>query len=164
VSHYATDRERVPRAYRDSAELVKAGAAAAKDPLPPVEGEPAPRPEPGPVKVEEPRPGERAPVEAGPGPAAAPDAVPGEAPAPAAPAESEAQSGEPAASEADPRQAELAALERELAARREELKELISESSFDSSQVATNPRLRELAERVPRLQAEVEALRQELER
>jgi hypothetical protein len=65
---------------------------------------------------------------------------------------------------ADPRESEIAELERELAARREELKTLISESSFDSSRIATDPRLRELAESVPRLQAELDALRSELDR
>lgn len=162
VTHYAPDRERVPRPYRDSAELVKADAAPAQGPLPPVEVEPAPAPAPPPAAggvdaagLEEPERVEPAPVEAGAQPPTPPAAAPAEAPS--APAE-------PEAADADPREAELAALERELTARREELKNLISESSFDSSQIAENPRLRELAELVPRLQAEVEALRGELER
>jgi hypothetical protein len=166
VTHYAPGRERVPRAYRDSAVLVKATAAPVEGPLPPVQvPPPRSRPEPDAADLEEPGPGQR-PVDAGPQQPSAPAAETREAPVePAAPgAETVPAADDLAAAEADPRQAELAALERELAARREELKNLISESSFDSSQVATNPRLSELAELVPRLQAEVEALRKELER
>jgi hypothetical protein len=66
--------------------------------------------------------------------------------------------------DADPREIEIAELEHELAARREELKTLISQKSFDSSQISADPRLSELAEIVPRLQAELDALRGELGR
>jgi hypothetical protein len=155
VTHYSQDLERVPRRYRSSVQIVKPHASAAQGPLPVLEIAPGPGEDD--AGFEEPGLGERAPappdqprVETG---SRAPEPLPAEVlPAQALPAD------------VDPRQAEIAELERELEARREELKSLISQSSFDSSQIATDPRLRELAESVPRLQAELEALRGELDR
>ena len=157
VTHYTQDLERVPRAYRASVQLVKPHVSAAQGPLPLLDVAPGPGVDA--AGFEEPGLGERAP---------APIPLPASAPAQGSAAQQAApqiatRAPEPPA-DVDPRQTEIADLERELDARREELKSLISQSSFDSSQIATDPRLRELAESVPRLQAEIEALRGELER
>jgi hypothetical protein len=146
VTHYVPDLESVPREYRGSAQRVKSQAPPARGPLPALGVERAPGPdaagfeEPGlGERSKEPSRSETAPDDAGGQPPAAPD-------------------------DTDPRELEIAELERELAARREELKTLISQSSFDSSQIATDPRLKELAELVPRLQSELDVLRGELGR
>jgi hypothetical protein len=148
VTHYTQDLERVPHAYRASVQLVKPHVSAAQGPLPVLDVAPGPGADA--AGFEEPGLGTRASAAAEERRA---EEVGTRAPAP-----------EPLPADVDPRQVEIADLERELDARREELKNLISQSSFDSSQIATDPRLRELAESVPRLQAEIEALRGELER
>jgi hypothetical protein len=175
VQHYADELERVPAQYRGAAELVTPRRAKSQGPLPVFGGERPPDPEE--AGFAEPGLGERAPAESPrsvpePQPAAelAPVAKPlaplEQPPArPAAPPAQPEAAAEPIAvppADADPRELEIAELERELAARREELKALISQTSFDSSQISADPRLRELAEIVPRLQAELDALRGEL--
>jgi len=172
VTHYSSKPELIPGRYRESAERVERQLPPAKGPLPVMQVEPLPdRDEAG---FAEPGLGERRPAPAresgAPAAAAAPAAKPAPpsaagsvAPLAAAPAPL-AAAPEPPPADVDPRTAEIAELERELDARREELKTLISESSFDSSRISSDPRLRELAEVVPRLQAELDALRGELER
>jgi hypothetical protein len=159
VTHYSSDPERIPGRYRASAERVKSSAAPTRGPLPLIEGEPGPAID-GP-DTNEPGQGKAGPAPIEPRPALPPAGEPASAtalPPPAAP--------DPDAlpADVDPREVEVAELEQELNARREELKTLISQSSFDSSRISTDPRLRELAEIVPRLQAELDALRRELGR
>jgi len=171
VTHYAEELDRVPAQHRGSVERVISRTAKSRGPLPLLGGERAPGPDD--AGFIEPGLGERAPA----APRALPDApatgtagstgVPSAepptppAPLPAEPAASRLQIPPP---DTDPRELEVAELERELDARREELKALISQDSFDSSQISSDPRLRELAEIVPRLQAELDALRGELGR
>jgi hypothetical protein len=147
VAHYAEDLERVPREYRSRVQRVKSQAPPARGPLPALGVERAPGPDA--AGFEEPGLGERSTAPR------APETPP-----------VDAGGGEPpsAPDDADPRELEVAELERELAARREELKTLISQSNFDSSQIATDPRLKELAELLPRLQSELDVLRGELGR
>ena len=64
----------------------------------------------------------------------------------------------------DPRAQEIAQLEGQLERDREVLRQLISTRSWDSTELAADPRVREIAERMPRLQAELAALRTEAER
>jgi hypothetical protein len=61
----------------------------------------------------------------------------------------------------DPKRAELVELEGRLARGQEALKELISKSSTDPEAWLENPELREFAEQLPQLQAEIEAVRRE---
>jgi hypothetical protein len=150
ITHYVQDIERVPRRYRGSVEVVRPRAGASKGALPVLDVHGPPRPDE--AGFEEPGLGERAPTQRA-GQVSEPVGHGGPGPGP-----------QPSSPDVDPRQAEIAELERELEARRAELKSLISQTSFDSSQIASDPRLRELAEVVPRLQAELDALRGELER
>lgn len=154
MTHYTTDPETIPRRYRSSALEIVArptrrpgprisnapGRAAA--PLP---SEPAPTsPEPTSPTPSSPEPTARAtpPARSGPpvlpGPPLAPALAPG-----------------------DPRAAEVADLEARIATDRETLRQLISIKRWDSAELASDPSVREIAERLPRLQAELEALRAE---
>jgi hypothetical protein len=102
---------------------------------------------------------------------AAPEAAP---PAPEPPGDAPPQSessapptvfpGPPAAIEVpagDPRAAEAAELEARIAADREQLRQMISTKRWDSAELASDPEIRAIAERLPRLQAELAALRAE---
>ncbi|HKC52964.1 MAG TPA: hypothetical protein VKF60_19410 [Myxococcota bacterium] len=61
----------------------------------------------------------------------------------------------------DPRAEEIAQLEGQIERDREVLRQLISTPRWDSAELAADPRVREIAERMPRLQAELAALRTE---
>ncbi|MGH7293109.1 MAG: hypothetical protein ACREJT_17945, partial [Myxococcota bacterium] len=61
----------------------------------------------------------------------------------------------------DPRAAEVATLEAQIATDRESLRQIISTKRWDSAELASDPTIREIAERLPRLQAQLEALRAE---
>lgn len=61
----------------------------------------------------------------------------------------------------DPRSAEVASLEAQIATDRESLRQIISTKRWDSSELASDPQIREIAERLPRLQAQLAALRAE---
>jgi hypothetical protein len=148
--HYATDREAIPRAYRDAAQPIqkppprravrRAPAALQVVPAPSAAPEPAaPAPSGTPAPALEAAP---------PSPAAAPRPLPGPPSVRALPPD-------------DPRAAEMAELEAQIARDRETLRELISTPRWDSAELANDPQIRELAERLPRLQAELEALRRE---
>ena len=56
---------------------------------------------------------------------------------------------------------EMTALEAQIQRDRETLKDLISRRGLDGAEFTNDPRVREIAERLPRLQAELEALRRE---
>ncbi len=56
---------------------------------------------------------------------------------------------------------EMAELEEQILRDRETLKDLISRQGLDSAEFTADPRVREIAQRLPRLQAELEALRRE---
>lgn len=58
-----------------------------------------------------------------------------------------------------PHAAAIEKLEAEIARDRERIKQLISQGRWVGSELATDPDLRELAERLPRLQAELDSLR-----
>lgn len=70
-------------------------------------------------------------------------------------------SATPPLSPDDPRGAEVAELEAKIAADREQLRQMISTKRWDSAELASDPNIREIAERLPRLQAELAALRAE---
>ena len=63
----------------------------------------------------------------------------------------------------DPRQQEIAQLEAAIERDREELRNMVSTPRWDASELASDPHVREIAERLPRLQAELAALRTEAE-
>jgi hypothetical protein len=188
LTHYATTRDAIPRQYRDAAEVIKPPATGIANPS--GARPPAPRPRPSaapappavapsaqPSAPDAPTP----PVEAPPPAASSPAAAPAPAMPPSAPAEPpppESQSRAPAATPAvaapeslpatrapgDPRAGEIAELEGQIERDRETLRQLISTPRWDSAELASDPRVREIAERLPRLQAELAALRTEAER
>jgi hypothetical protein len=57
--------------------------------------------------------------------------------------------------------AQIAELERQIARDRTTLRELIGATGVPRADIALDPRLREIAERLPRLQRELESLRRE---
>ena len=67
----------------------------------------------------------------------------------------------PAIPPEDPRAAEVANLEAQIASDRERLRQIISTKRWESAELASDPNIREIAERLPRLQAELAALRAE---
>ncbi|HXZ85395.1 MAG TPA: hypothetical protein VEI82_07895 [Myxococcota bacterium] len=172
VTHFATSKDAIPRRYRDAAKVIQEEPAHVTNPSssqPPARREPPPEPAQAPAL----RSPEAAPPQA-PGPApepAAPEPAPGArapeqpAAAPGAPATPQSDAAHPAAREPglheDPRQQEIAELEGKIERDRETLRELISTPRFDSAALASDPRVREIAERLPRLQAELAALRSE---
>jgi len=192
ATHYATSRDAVPRAFRDAAEVIPAPPATIPNPSgespPPPPARPAAAPAPAPAPVApavEPGAPALAPApapapEVAPAPATAPTTAPSAVPAEGAPSsESGAQAapaaapppapGAPPAQAAgahpqDPRAQEIAQLEGQLERDREVLRQLISTRTWDSAELAADPRVREIAERMPRLQAELAALRTEAER
>ena len=152
---------------------------------PPADGDlPETRQPPAPVRSEAPPPTEPAVVDLGEPPSpdlAAPDPPAVSPQTPSQPPASSpgglqepspAGSGETAEPEpdqahaplADPRTAEAAELRSEIAAKREQIKQLIGESRWQETGFADDPRLQELAEDLPRLQAELQALNAEPER
>jgi len=171
-THYATSLADVPSEYRGAVEVIPPpptgvpNPSSARPPAPPA-------PPPAPAAVE--------PTPAQPAPALAPEtttpsvdaAPPGtnEAPAPVpapAPAGAPGESAAPRAERApiasiDPRQQEIAQLEAAIERDREELRNLVSTPRWDASELASDPHVREIAERLPRLQAELAALRSEAE-
>jgi hypothetical protein len=66
-------------------------------------------------------------------------------------------------SSGDPRADEIADLEARIERDREALRQLISTPRWDTAELASDPQVREIAERLPRLQAELSALRRESE-
>jgi len=142
-------------------------AAPAPAPAPAV---PAPTPEPpaAAAPVTAPEPAAMAPAIVAPAvtaPAAvtqpavtAPAAAPAALPAPEAVPQAAAPANPP-----DPRQGEIAELEAQIERDREVLRKLVSMPRWDSSELASDPQVREISERLPRLQAELAALRSESE-
>ena len=164
VTHYTGNLDRVPRRYRDAVELVRPQSAPARGGVP--ELEVARPPQPLPQDVTEPTSAETAPdgpLATTPDPIVRPVEEP-RAPEPlvSLPPDAPAPVGA-APVDADPRDAEIAELEREIASKREQVKELISTDQFDGSSFALDPQLRNLSRELPRLQAELDALRGELE-
>jgi hypothetical protein len=178
ATHYATSLGEVPRAYRDAAQVIVPAPVGVPNPSsarPPVPPSP-----PAPAAVEPPPPAQPAaavaPVEPSALPAveAAPQASRGEA-APPAPEPAPAPAATPAIvsptiappaersplASGDPRQQEIAQLEAAIERDREELRNLVSTPRWDASELASDPHVREIAERLPRLQAELAALRSE---
>lgn len=82
---------------------------------------------------------------------------------PTAPRAPETPPVEAAPPPASPREAEIRQLEQQIATDREELLELISRQRAGGGELAADPRMREIAERLPRLQSELDALRGERE-
>lgn len=68
---------------------------------------------------------------------------------------------EPAIAGDDPRASEVAELEAQIASDREKLRQMISTKRWDSAELASDPEIREIAERLPRLQAQLAALQAE---
>jgi hypothetical protein len=155
VTHYTTDPETIPRRHRDSAHAIVARPTR----------RPGPRISNAPSKAAAPLPSAPAPISpepsspepTSPEPAAA-RATP---PAPTGPPVFPGPPLTPALAPGDPRGAELADLEARIATDRETLRQLISTKRWDSAELASDPGVREIAERLPRLQAELEALRAE---
>jgi len=176
VTHYATDLDAIPSHARDEAlEIVTSPAPAAATRALPVS--PAkPRSVPVPTS---PSATATPPVDAAP---PAPAALESPALAPATPeptaTEHSPATGRPASTASaapvfpgpvatpqlpadDPRAAEVAELEAKIAADREQLRQMISTKRWDSAELASDPNIREIAERLPRLQAQLAALRAE---
>ena len=128
-----------------------APSASAQAPEPPPLTQPLRAPEPPPV-------GEAPPL-APPAPAQAPVLPATESPEPAVVGANDPAPGLPLPPSAA--QEEIAALEREIERDRELLKTLISESGATGASIASDPRVREIAERLPRRQAQLDALRRE---
>jgi outer membrane biosynthesis protein TonB len=182
ATHYAPTLDEVPRAYRDSAQLIPAPPAGIPNPShshpPPRSATPAPAATPAPVApVEPPPPAANTAPPGEPQPSAVSEPV-----APDAPAEPNTESPAPppvappaappekpvtplpdsrAPKSGDPRQDEIAELQGRIEADREVLRQLISTPRWDASEMASDPQVREIAERLPRLQAELAALRSE---
>lgn len=158
VTHYATDLDAIPTSARDAALEIVASpspvAATRALPVPPARPEAVPVPPP--PSAPAPTPAEPATLATTVPPATeaptasptAPPVFPGPATTPALPA-------------GDPRAAEVAELEAQIAADREHLRQMISTKRWDSAELASDPSIREIAERLPRLQAELAALRAE---
>lgn len=158
VTHYTTDPDTIPRRFRASAKEIVA------------------TPRPGAARRASRRPAEAATTAPT---ASSPESVPAVPSAPGAvtstPAPASRTIAKPAAgpvvfpgppttaaiSPGDPRAAELAELEAQIATDRESLRQMISTKRWDSAELASDPGVREIAERLPRLQAELEALRAE---
>jgi len=152
ATHFSTTRDAIPRRYRDAAQLI---------PSPPqkVENPSHSQPPPPPVKAPEPVQGPDLPV---PAPNELPAPVSGpEGNAAPVPVEPSAVAPVSASRPDDPRGEEIAELEGRIERDREELRKLISTQRWDSSELAKDPHVREIAERLPRLQAELAVLRSE---
>src|SRR5258705_245051 len=169
ATHYATTRDAVPRRYRDAAEVIKPAPATIPNPSDATPPAPPPR-----LPAAEPSP---APVEPGPAPLTpAPPTTSAPAPAPPSPTLPESKSNAPVVPPAtetsappagppgalasvapeprrpqDPRAEEIAQLEGQIERDREVLRQLISTPRWDSAELAADPRVREIAERMPPL-------------
>jgi hypothetical protein len=174
ATHYATALEAVPRRYRGAAEVIKPPPSTIGNPSGARPPEPAPRPAAAPAPAAaEPKPiaTEPTPAPVAPPSAASPSLAPGTpppaelAPTPTPPDSHSSESIAPPPSHGraaeDPRAEEIAQLEGQIERDREVLRQLISASRWDSAELAADPRVREIAERMPRLQAELAALRSE---
>ncbi len=176
ATHYATTLDEVPSSYRDTVDVIKPPAATIPNPSDARPPEPPPRPaaapsppasEPTPARVEPP-PALSAPEPAPSSPQTppasessaplAPPIAPTTGPTTAAPAAAPSEV-ERSRQPEDPRAEEIAQLEGQLERDRETLRQLISTPRWDSAELAADPRVREIAERMPRLQAELAALR-----
>ena len=144
VTHYTTDPATIPRRHRNSAHEIIARPTRRS----------GPRITTAPAKAA--APPESSPAATSPEPAAR--ATP---PGPSGPPVFPGPPLTPALSPGDPRASELADLEARIATDRETLRQLISTKRWDSAELASDPGVREIAERLPRLQAELEALRAE---
>ena len=187
VTHYATDLDSIPSSARDDAlEILATPAPVAAPRAQPVPAEPAPAPTP-PSAPEAASPAIATPEIATPAitsptlalpESALPEPVtPESAPSAALPAATPATEtttplptappvfpGPPATAPIppeDPRAAEVAELEAQIASDRERLRQMISTKRWDSAELASDPGVREIAERLPRLQAQLAALRAE---
>ncbi len=187
VTHFTTDRDAIPSSYRDEAiEIGKLPspaprrAAPAPAPVPEASAPPESPPQARAPETSAPPTAEpaAAPVEsAWPAPdiAPAPTAARATPPPPDAPATPEAPAtpalaappafpGPPprtALPPDDPRASEAAELEAQIASDREKLRQMISTKRWDSAELASDPEIREIAERLPRLQAQLAALQAE---
>ena len=169
VTHYTTDLDAIPSSARDDAQEIVASptpAAATRAlpvPTPPPEVAPEAAPE---VAPESPPASAAATAPVEPAPPATPEtpvAPATEQPAatPSVPPVFPGPATTPALPAGDPRAAEVAELEAQIAADRERLRQMISTKRWDSAELAADPSIREIAERLPRLQAELAALRAE---
>ena len=143
VTHYTSDRDTIPRRFRDDAKTieptptprtarrVRRASSAVTPPLPLPSAAI-------PAALPATETALRRPTPVFPGPIATPSLRPG-----------------------DPRGTEVAELEARIAADRERLREIISTKRWDSTELASDPSIREIAERLPRLQSELAALRAE---
>ena len=153
ATHYTTDRDTVPRRYRGDAQAIGAKPAARSTPRV------TPSPAAAPASTEFPSVAAPTPVPV-PTPASAPTTevtMPAATAAPVFPGPPTT----PAIPPEDPRAAEVANLEAQIASDRERLRQIISTKRWESAELASDPNIREIAERLPRLQAELAALRAE---
>lgn len=172
VTHYSTSRDEIPRRYRDAAQVIVPAPSAitnpsgARPPAPPARPPETRPPQAEPVQTEPAPPVEAAPPASAPepeSPAPVPQGAPAESRSTAPPAQP-APPAEPvthARASGDPRADEIAELEGQIERDRETLRQLISTPRWDSTELASDARVREIAERLPRLQAELAALRTE---
>jgi len=184
VTHYTTDPDEVPRKFRSTETTIPTTRPRARARAPQARPAPTPTPtpkpevaatapastsapatEPAPQSVEPSAPALAAPPLVAP-PPDAPQPTP-EAPAaetsttPTAPTVFPGPPSTGALPPDDPRAVEVAALEAQIATDRESLRQIISTKRWDSAELTSDPQIREIAERLPRLQAQLEALRAE---
>ena len=164
VTHYTTDRDTVPRRFRGEAHAIEASPAPASAPratrapeatVPPTALATPTSPE---TTTPTPEPAEPAPT------ASAPSAPPEPEISQPAPSAAPVFPGPPTTTTLapnDPRAQEVAELEAQIATDRETLRQMISTKRWDSAELASDPAILEIAERLPRLQAQLEALRAE---
>lgn len=182
VTHFTTNRDTIPRSFRDEAVVigelpspkrVPAPRAAAPVVVPPPELEAPPQisaPELVAPESELDAPETEVPALAAPAeltPARAPETEtwePAPIPEPSATSAPTVMPGPPttnAISPDDPRASEVAQLEAQIASDREKLRQMISTKRWDSAELASDPEIREIADRLPRLQAQLAALQAE---
>jgi hypothetical protein len=161
VVHYTTDRDRIPRRFRGEASIVQRRPAS---PAPSIEREAA-----APAEDAERLPS-FGPETASSGidrqhPASSGEAPPTDAPSARMPSATQPSAapiriGRPSDS-LGPRSQEIAELEAQIEADREAVKQIISREDVEEGQLALDPQLQEIANRLPRLLSELDALRGE---
>lgn len=167
VTHFATSKDAIPSRYRSGAIAIHEAPEGITNPSsahPPPRRAPPPQAPAEAPPVKPPPPVDAAPPAEGAAAPETPSGTPAPPSAPVAPPTPQSDA-RPAERETnlheDPRKDEIADLEGQIERDREVLRQLVSTPRWDSAELAADPRVREIAERLPRLQAELAALRNE---
>lgn len=161
VVHYTTDRDRIPRRFRGEASIVQqrpappapASEREAAAPAQDADRLPSFGPETASSGIDR-----QLPSASGATPPT--DAPSARMPSAAAPPAVPIRIGRPSDS-LGPRSQEIAELEAQIEADREAVKQIISREGVEEGQLALDPQLQEIANRLPRLLSELDALRGE---